>query len=104
MRFAFGEGAYPITAYEALHNYLDSETPDDLQLTLDLGLNLLRRCDELWVFGGPVDDDMVRQIAEASRLGKPARYFDARHKEVPVYVWQTMYKPQRRASQAAEAR
>jgi hypothetical protein len=86
MRFAFGEGAYPITAHESLRNYLDSEKPDDWQLALDLGMNLLRRCDELWVFGGSVDDAMAQQIAEAVSAGKPVRYYDANHEEVSAYV------------------
>ena len=43
---------------------------------MEMGLTLLHRCDELWVFGPCVSSGMQAEIAEAERLRIPVRRMD----------------------------
>ena len=80
--FAFEECVIPLSAHELFRWHLQEDDPEQRQLGLELGLNLLHRCDELWVFGLKVDDDMAREIAEAESIDIPVRYFNGSHQEI----------------------
>lgn len=48
-RFAVDRGAIPIAPHLLLPQYMEEETERDLAIQSDL--EILKRCDELWVFG-----------------------------------------------------
>lgn len=52
---------------------LDDAKPEQRQAGLDMGLAMLERCDELWVYGGHISQGMMLEIEEAGRLGIPTR-------------------------------
>lgn len=56
-------------------NLLGVITEDDRDTAMKIDLCLLKRADELWVFGDPTPG-MQREIAEAKRLGLETKYFD----------------------------
>jgi hypothetical protein len=41
---------------------------------MDMGLQLLELCDELWVFGPRISEGMKAEIELARKLGKPTKY------------------------------
>ena len=43
----------------------------------DMGLALLERCSELWVYGDYISNGMLAEINYAETLGLPIRYFTA---------------------------
>lgn len=43
------------------------------QAGMDMGLTMLFRCDELWVFGSHISSGMQAEIAEAERMRIPVR-------------------------------
>ena len=55
---------------------LNDSRPDERRCGMEMGLAVLARCDELWVFGSVVSDGMVTEVREAERLGIPVRYFE----------------------------
>ena len=55
---------------------LNDDRPDERRCGMEMGLAVLARCDELWVFGSVVSDGMVTEVREAARLGIPVRYFE----------------------------
>ena len=71
-RFAVSEGAFPLNPILNLHGVLDETDSRETALAIDL--ELLHRCDELWVFGTPTKG-MKREIAEAEKLKMPVKYF-----------------------------
>ena len=71
-RYAVSEGACPLNPILNLHGVLDEENSRETAIAIDL--MLLRRCDELWVFGTPAKG-MKREIAEAEKTKMPVRYF-----------------------------
>jgi len=52
---------------------LNDNDPAERQLGLEMGLEALSRCDELWCFGPVISDGMHMELAEAERLCLPVR-------------------------------
>ena len=48
---------------------------------LALGLQMLKRCHELWVFGEKITEGMEKEIEFAEKRGIPIRYFNTECKE-----------------------
>lgn len=61
---------------------LVDDTPQD-------GLELLARCDELWICTRQITNDMDNEIAAARQLRIPVRRFYAKRKEIsqPLYSY-----------------
>lgn len=55
---------------------LDDSVPQERQLGTGMGLAMLSRCDELWVFGDRISNGMRAEMQEAERLGVPIRRMD----------------------------
>lgn len=55
---------------------LDDTVPEERQLGIDMGLSMLSRCNELWVFGETISAGMQAEIQEAQRIGIPVRRMD----------------------------
>lgn len=55
---------------------LDDGDPAERELGLQLGQQLLRRCDELWVCGDRISSGMAREISEANQLSIPVKNID----------------------------
>lgn len=57
-RYVMGEGHIPVAPHLFFPQFLDD-------------LEMLARCDELWLFGGKITDGMRLEMEEAIKLGKP---------------------------------
>ncbi len=74
-RFVCNESAVPIAPH--LHNtqFLDESLPEEREAGLKLGLQLLKHCDELWIFGDRLTEGMEAEFYEAHRLKIKIKYF-----------------------------
>lgn len=52
---------------------LDDSIPHQRAIGMSMGLLMLRKCDELWVFGPRISSGMQSEIEEASQLGIPVK-------------------------------
>ena len=52
---------------------LDDAVSSERQLGIDMGLAMLSKCDELWVFGPRISAGMQAEMEEAERIGIPIR-------------------------------
>lgn len=59
-----------------LPSLYSDDIPDERQISLDIGLYMIPKCDELWVFGTRISRGMKGEIEEANRLGIPVRQVD----------------------------
>lgn len=50
---------------------LDDLNPQERQAGLDMGLEVLRKCDELWCYGDRISPGMAREIEQAKNFGIP---------------------------------
>lgn len=72
-KFVFDQGAVPINPFNVFGYYLYELV--DRNLVRNGNNNLLKRCDELWVFG-EVSDGVLAEIQMFKELNRPMRFFD----------------------------
>lgn len=80
-RYAVAEKVVPIIPHLMYPQFLEEGDPEERQLGIDMGLVLLSRCHELWVFGDRISTGMSIEIARAKRWNIPIRYFTTQCKE-----------------------
>ena len=77
-RFVIQQGALPLAPHAIFTTFLDDTIPQERQLGMALGLELMERVDELWVFGKRITEGMRSEIEVAGERNIPIRYFDER--------------------------
>lgn len=66
-------GNTPVAPHVFYAEYLDDEKPSERAQGLAAGISLLRRCDEVWIFGNRISEGMATEIREAQNLDIPVR-------------------------------
>jgi hypothetical protein len=61
-------GFVPITPHLYFGAFLDDTDPEQRKQGMAMGLELLRKCDELWVFGTIISEGMKAEITLAEEL------------------------------------
>lgn len=70
------KGGIPIAPHLFCTQFLDDGVPEERELGMDLGLEMLIRCDEVWVFkNGPFSLGMFKELSEASAADIPIKIF-----------------------------
>ena len=67
-------GVIPIAPHLLFPQFLDDEVKTERNLGINMGLDLLKDCSELWGFGGMVTEGMKKEIDMATQLGIPVCY------------------------------
>lgn len=75
-RFASGQEVVPLAPHAIFTQWLDDKDKEERKAGIYLGLELLKHCDELWVFGGNITKGMTRELDLASNLGKRIKYYN----------------------------
>lgn len=81
-RFAVCRNVIPIAPHLLFPQFLNDGDEDERRLGLFMGLVLLSKCREAWVFGHRISDGMRAEIAAAGKRNLPVRYFDKNCREV----------------------
>lgn len=71
-RYAADHGCIPLAPHLFLPQFLDERTERDLALFM--GIALLSKCAELWIFGEIISQGMELEIRHAQKKGKPIKY------------------------------
>jgi hypothetical protein len=81
-RFAFIQDSVPYAPH--LHNpiFLDENIPEERESGISLGLEILKRCDELWAFGKTVSSGMKIELMFAKESGIPIKHFNEKCEEI----------------------
>lgn len=78
-------GAVPIIPHLYFTQLLDDDDPKDRKKGMELGIQILPSCDELWVFtDGIISDGMMGEIEAAALMDMPVRMFDSDGNENPL--------------------
>ena len=80
-RFAYKNNAIPLAPHLLYPQFMDDENPDERKDGLWMGLVLLNKCNELWVFGSKRSSGMQAEIAKAKKHNIFIRYFNSDLKE-----------------------
>lgn len=62
-------GHIPLAPHIAFEGVLNDNIPSERETALALGLELLKRCDQLWIFGDVISSGMAAEIKLAKSLG-----------------------------------
>lgn len=74
-RFAVSQNTIPIAPHLLFPQFLDDGDSDQRSLGIFMGLVLMGKCHEVWVFGTQITRGMALEIEKARERGKPIRYF-----------------------------
>lgn len=72
-RFAADRNGIPIAPHLLFPQFMDEAT--ERETALFMGIVLLGKCDEVWVFGDTISSGMRQEIAKAEAFKKKIRYF-----------------------------
>lgn len=73
---AIERGVTPVAPHLIYTQFLDDGDPAQRNTGMRAGLELLSRCDELWVCGPEISTGMQREIQFAKGLGIPIRQLE----------------------------
>lgn len=79
-RFAVDIGVIPIAPHLLFPQFMDETT--ERELAMFMNMVLLRRCEELWVFGDRISEGMAAEILRAKQKRMTIRYFTEDYREV----------------------
>lgn len=71
-KFVFNQGCVPLNPFMISHYFMIDTV--DRDVIRSANNTLVKRADELWVFG-KVSDGILAEIKQAKNTGKPIRYF-----------------------------
>ena len=74
-RFAYKKNAIPLAPHLLYPQFLDDDNQNERKDGLFMGLVLLNKCHELWVFGSYISKGMRAEIDKAKRCKMVIRYF-----------------------------
>lgn len=76
--FVFSHGAVPVNPFRVFEYFLGDRV--DRDVVRQGNNNLIRKVDELWVFGDVIADGVLAEIRLATQLKKPIRFFTIHNK------------------------
>ncbi|MTI84824.1 MAG: DUF3310 domain-containing protein [Firmicutes bacterium] len=83
-RHVYIQGGIPMTPHVNFTTFLDDTIPEDRTAGIQMGMQLLLKCDELWAFGEKISKGMAAEIAAAKNLGLVVRRFNDRYQPLEV--------------------
>ena len=81
-RYAVSKKVIPIIPHLMYPQFLFDDDPEERKLGLEMGLVLLSKCKELWVFGDRISSGMKVEIIKAKKRDMKIRYFTTSCAEV----------------------
>lgn len=81
-RYAMEQGVTPIAVHLMYPQFLDDNSPEEQETGLQMGLRVLKACDELWLCGDCISAGMQRELEEAVKFGIPVRRISNQELEV----------------------
>lgn len=70
------KGHIPIAPHVAYQGILNDDIQEERKKALKIGLEILKKCDEVWVFGHFISEGMNSEVEAAQQLGIPVQYWE----------------------------
>lgn len=81
-RFAVRQACIPIAPHLLFPQFMDDSVPAERSISLFMGMVLLGKCEQVWVFGSTISVGMAAEIEKAEKRKIPIRYFTEELEEV----------------------
>ena len=72
------QGVVPLAPHTIFTQFLDEKIPEERSKGLQMGLEIMKQCGEVYVFGARITEGMATEIEAAVRLGIPIQYYSDR--------------------------
>ena len=69
-------GYCPLAPHLMFPQFLNDNDPEQRILGITLGVEQMKVCDEIWIFGGRISNGMAFELEKAKELGIPVRLYD----------------------------
>lgn len=80
-RYLVSKGDLPIVPHLYFPQFLDDSIPEQREMGIQFGLELMKDCDAVYVFGSNITEGMRKEIIHATSIGKTIKYFDLQGNE-----------------------
>jgi hypothetical protein len=77
-RYIYSQGGIPLAPHVIFTTFLDEAITEERAAGVEMGLELLAKCDELWCFGNKVSEGMAGEMAAAESLDLRVKRFNDR--------------------------
>lgn len=71
--YAMEQGVTPLASHLLYPQLLDDAVPEERKLGTEMGIRLLKACDEIWVCGSHISQGMEQEILAAKQFGIPMK-------------------------------
>lgn len=77
-------GVIPVAPHLYFPNFLDEENSNERMNGIEMGLELMDVCDEVWMFGFSITEGMKFELAHAREKRKPVKLYDEKFELVNI--------------------
>lgn len=81
-RLAIGMGYMPIVPHLYFPNFLQESIQEERMLGIELGFELMRSCQMMWLLSVPITPGMLLEIKEAEKLNLPIQLYDTERNQI----------------------
>lgn len=81
-RFAVRQACIPLAPHLLFPQFMDDSVPAERSIALFMGMVLLGKCEQMWVFGRTISTGMAAEIEKAEKKNIPIHYFTEELEEV----------------------
>lgn len=81
-RFAVRQACLPVAPHLLFPQFMDDAVPAERSISLFMGMVLLGKCEQVWVFGSIISAGMAAEIEKAEKKNMLIRYFTEELEEV----------------------
>lgn len=74
-RFAVRQACIPVAPHLLFPQFMDDSVPAERSISLFMGMVLLGKCEQVWVFGSTISAGMAAEIEKAEKKNMLIRYF-----------------------------
>lgn len=68
-------GYCPVAPHLLFPQFLKDSNPEERILGITLGVELMKSCDEVWIFGSTISSGMAYELEKVRELGIPVRLY-----------------------------
>lgn len=81
-RYAVRQACIPVAPHLLFPQFMDDSVPAERSISLFMGMVLLGKCEQVWVFGSTISAGMAAEIEKAEKKNMLIRYFTEELEEV----------------------
>lgn len=98
-RYAVDTGYIPLAPHLYFPQFMIDSNPNERNLALFMDIVLLRKCQEVWVFGSVISTGMALEIAKAKNITRKSVILHRNYRRLRTYAINALYSSLHRQCQ-----